>query len=115
MQADLARRDQDPADYVASENGPALMTNLAASRAGTAGRYQTTHLVVPASLRRSGTEPRAFCGITLFGPWSSFSPTSDVAAGEACDRCLPGLAARIKKRKRQMARAAARGLPAETE
>ena len=65
---------------------PVLVTNMAASRAGTTGRFNVTHLVVPASLRPSGTTPRAFCGISWVGPSSTFSYSADVGAGEVCEK-----------------------------
>ena len=71
---------------------------MEASRKGTAGRYDVTHLVVPRSLQRPGDEPRAFCGWPFTLGRTVVAADLEVGAGEVCEKCLPGLARRFARR-----------------
>ena len=96
------------------ESGPLLVTNLEAARAGTAGRFHVTHLVVPASLRQSGKPPTSFCGWPFSSGTVSISTRSDLGVGEVCEKCLPGLTLRVAARRRAIARSIARQAPERT-
>ena len=84
-----------------------LVTNLEASRKGTAGRYESTHLVVPASLRRLGSAPRTCCGWPFADGKVATSFRADLGAGEVCEKCLPGLTRRVAARRVALARSIA--------
>ena len=80
---------------------PVLVKSKAASRAGTVGRFEVTHLVVPRSLQRVDDVPRAFCGCPFELGASVVSTDLNIGAGEVCETCLPGLARRIATRRRE--------------
>ena len=113
-----AQRVADAACQTAEERSepiPGLLVrNTNASRAGVVGRFAVTHLVVPTSLLRPGDSPRTFCGWP-FSSCRTLSFDGDLTAGEACDKCLPGLHLKIVTRRRSVAAAVAAALPAELE
>ena len=84
-----------------------LITNLEGSRKGTAGRYESTHLVVPTSLRPPGSSPRTFCGWPFADGRVAVSYRADLGAGEVCEKCLPGLSRRVAARRLALAKSAA--------
>ena len=85
--------------------GP-LLRNLAASRAGVAGRFEVTHLIVPTALLRDGV-PRCFCG-WAFADCKTLSFDGDLTNGDACEGCLPGLHKRLVERRARVAARTAR-------
>ena len=89
--------------------GP-LVRNCAASRVGVIGRFSVTHLVVPRALQPAGDIPRAFCGMSLATVGATLSFDGSLLDTEVCEKCLPGLATRISRRRTARAREVAASL-----
>ena len=97
--------DADPVeegDTARHKLPPILVANRSAIRVGTAGRYTCTHLVVPTRCQPPGSDPKTFCGYPFRGP--AWSPAESLDGGEACDKCLPGLARNMHARQDTMAK-----------
>ena len=82
-----------PADIVVP---PILVASPSAARVGTAGRYACTHLDVPTRFQTRGAAPKT-CWGWPFGS-DTWTSVADIGIGEACEKCLPGLATRIRAR-----------------
>ena len=80
---------------------PILVANPSAARVGTAGRYACPHLAVPTGVQPRGAVPKTFCRWS-FGRHAWTAP-ADIGIGEACEKCLPGLATRISARRAMLA------------
>ena len=88
-----------------SSRSPVLVKSKAATRAGTAWRFEVTHLAVPRSLQRVDDVPRSCCGWPFELGASVVSTDLSIGAGEVCETCFPGLARRIANRLRELGEA----------